>query len=187
MHSKQANAERDNARQPYLLSLQLPLWLPLLLVPMWSKPRQKILSLPVAVFSSFRSEYAFVRWHVVQWALLTLVAVFLVFRAVSSADLAGLWVIGIAGWYVGNALGLWQANRGRCWLWNGLSRTPNCPGRGLGSRRLPHPRSRPPRSPHPPSLWLTRRWPYQISRVSPLRKEENWRQQAARSRRWRGC
>jgi len=121
MDTKEANAERDNARQPYLLSLQLPLRLLLLVVLMWSKPGQKILSLPAAVFSNFRSQYAFVRWHALQWTLLTAVAALLVLRSNALADTfsgsAGWWLIGLAGWYVGNAVGLWQANRGRCWLW----------------------------------------------------------------------
>ncbi len=106
---KEAQAERNAARQLYRLSL----WSPLLSV--MGLVVFAPLVIPYLLFTGYRSRHAFVRWHTAQWTLLTLVAFFVAVPALMS-DLT-LFVVALGGWYLGNLIGSRQVNRGACWLW----------------------------------------------------------------------
>lgn len=106
---KEAQAERNAARQLYRLSL----WSPLLSV--MGLVVFAPLAIPYLLFTGYRSRHAFVRWHTAQWTLLTLVAFFVAVPALMS-DLT-LFVVALGGWYLGNLIGSRQVNRGECWLW----------------------------------------------------------------------
>ena len=124
--------ERDEARRLYLLSL----WSPLLIL-VGSCLGPVVLVLPLVVilllFVGFRSRYAFARWHTGQWAVLTLPPVmvnslwFFSDVYISSSVIACLVLTFIGGWYLGNIVGLSQANRGQCWLWRWLDSSAELP------------------------------------------------------------
>jgi hypothetical protein len=135
MTAEQAKAERAGARRLYLLSLWLPLLLPLsaCLGPLALLWPLIILGL-VAV--GFFSRHAFVRWHTGQWTLLTFPAALFALWSLSSifndyyGNTSGYMcfaLISIGGWYLGNIIGFRQARRGRCWLWGWLAPTTQLP------------------------------------------------------------
>jgi hypothetical protein len=128
MTRAEITAERNGARQLYLLTLLLPLIaLPLVCL----GPVAFLLPLLYLylLFSGLFSRRAFVQWHARQWLLWSLACGALgvcgFFMAVISsgrgeaslvASLSGL-VIG-GGWWLGNLVGMWQAYRGDCLLWS---------------------------------------------------------------------